>query len=38
VSSTRVADARMEYRGRGVLDEANTMGWLQRLFLNVSPY
>jgi flagellar L-ring protein FlgH len=38
VSSTRVADARMEYRGRGYVDEANTMGWLQRFFLNVSPY
>lgn len=38
VSSTRVADARMEYKGRGYLSEAQTMGWLQRLFLSVSPF
>lgn len=38
VSSTRVADARIEYQGRGYLSEAQTMGWLQRFFLNVSPF
>lgn len=37
VSSTRVADARIEYRTKGVLDEAQTMGWLQRFFLIASP-
>lgn len=38
VSSTQVADARIEYRGTGYLDEAQTMGWLSRLFLTVSPF
>jgi len=38
VSSTRVADARIEYRGRGYVDEAQTMGLLQRLFLSISPF
>jgi flagellar L-ring protein precursor FlgH len=38
VSSTQVADARMEYRGSGYIDEAQTMGWLSRFFLTVSPF
>lgn len=38
VSSTRVADARIEYKGRGYGDEAQTMGFLQRLFLSISPF
>jgi flagellar L-ring protein precursor FlgH len=38
VSSTRVADARIEYKGRGYISEAQTMGFLQRLFLSVSPF
>jgi flagellar L-ring protein precursor FlgH len=38
VSSTRVADARLEYRGTGHIDEASTMGWLSRLFMSVSPF
>lgn len=38
VTSTQVADARMEYVGNGYINEAQTMGWLQRFFLNVSPY
>jgi flagellar L-ring protein FlgH len=38
VSSTKVADARMEYRGTGYVDEAQKMGWLQRFFLNISPF
>jgi flagellar L-ring protein precursor FlgH len=38
VVSTQVADARMEYSGKGFLDEAQTMGWLQRIFLNVLPF
>ncbi len=37
VSSTRVADARIEYRSRGVMDEVQNMGWLQRFFLIASP-
>lgn len=38
VSSTQIADARLEYRGRGYIDEAQTMGWLQRVFLSVLPF
>lgn len=38
VSSTRVADARIEYKGRGYISEAQTMGFLQRLFLSISPF
>lgn len=38
VSSTQVADARIEYVGNGYINEAQTMGWLQRFFLNVSPF
>lgn len=32
VSSTRVADARISYTGRGTLADANTRGWLSRFF------
>lgn len=38
VLSTRVADARIEYVGDGYINEAQHMGWLQRLFLNISPF
>jgi flagellar L-ring protein precursor FlgH len=38
VSSTQVADARMEYKGTGYIDEAQTMGWLARFFLSVLPF
>ena len=38
VSSTQVADARIEYRSKGVIDEVQTMGWLQRFFLIASPF
>src|SRR5690625_20255 len=38
VLSTQVADARIEFRSRGVMDEVQTMGWLQRFFLSVSPF
>lgn len=38
VVSTQVADARIEYIGKGYINEAQTMGWLQRFFLNVSPF
>jgi len=38
VPSTQVADARIEYRSKGTMDETQTMGWLQRLFLNISPF
>jgi flagellar L-ring protein FlgH len=32
VDSTRVADARITYTGRGVLNSANTQGWLAKFF------
>lgn len=38
VSSTQVADARIEYRSKGAMDEVQTMGWLQRFFMNISPF
>lgn len=38
VPSTKVADARIEYVGDGYINEAQHMGWLQRFFLNVSPF
>jgi len=38
VSSTQVADARLEYRGTGYIDEAQTMGWLARVFQSVLPF
>lgn len=37
VQSTQVADARIEYRANGYIDETQTMGWLQRFFVNVLP-
>ncbi|WP_435930646.1 flagellar basal body L-ring protein FlgH [Dryocola sp. BD613] len=38
VVSTQVSDARIEYVGNGYINEAQQMGWLQRLFLNLSPF
>jgi len=38
VQSIQVADARIEYRGTGVIDQSNTMGWLQRFFLAILPF
>lgn len=38
VSSTQVADARIEYRGKGAIDEAQTVGWLSRFFFSVLPF
>lgn len=38
VSSTKVADAKIEYKGGGYIDEAQTMGWLARFFLSVLPF
>ncbi len=37
VSSTQVADARLEVRGRGDIDRAQTTGWLSRFFLSFLP-
>jgi flagellar L-ring protein precursor FlgH len=33
-----VADAKIEYKANGYIDEAQTMGWLSRFFLTVSPF
>ena len=38
VSSTQVADARIEYRGSGAVAENQQTGWLSRFFLNVLPF
>lgn len=38
VTSTQVADARIEYRGTGYIDEAQTMGWMSRFFLTFLPF
>lgn len=38
VSSVQVADAKIEYKATGYIDEAQTMGWLSRFFLTVSPF
>ncbi|AWN16024.1 flagellar basal body L-ring protein FlgH [Salinisphaera sp. LB1] len=37
ITSTQVADARLEYYGDGYINEAEHMGWLQRVLLNISP-
>lgn len=36
VSSTKLADARITYSGKGAMQDSNTMGWLSRFF--VSPF
>ena len=38
VQSTQVADARIEYRGSGFVEEANSMGWLHRFFNLINPF
>lgn len=38
VTSTQVADARIEYRGSGAVAENQQTGWLTRFFLNVLPF
>ena len=38
ISSTQVADARIEYRGNGYVDEAQTMGWLSRALMSILPF
>jgi flagellar L-ring protein precursor FlgH len=38
VSSQQVADARIEYRGRGVTDDTQGAGWLTRLMLKIAPF
>ncbi len=38
VVSTQIADARIDYKGTGYIDEAQTMGFLARFFLSVLPF
>jgi len=38
VTSDQVADARIEYKATGYLDEALVMGWLHRFFLTILPF
>ena len=38
VTSTQVADARIEYKANGFLDSATVMGWLGRFFLTFMPF
>ena len=37
IESTRVADVRVEFRGRGDIERAAKVGWLQRFFFSYSP-
>ena len=38
VSSTSVADAKIEYSAKGMINEGEQMGWLQRFFMSVAPF
>lgn len=38
VASTRIADAQIEYLGRGEISRASRQGWLQRFFNLLSPF
>lgn len=38
VSSTQVADARIEFKANGFIDTAQVMGWLSRFFLSFMPF
>lgn len=38
VNSVQIADARIEYRGNGQIENAQQMGWLSRFFMNVLPF
>jgi flagellar L-ring protein precursor FlgH len=39
VTSDRIADARISYNGKGVIDASNRQGWLARFFNSpISPY
>lgn len=38
IESTRVADARIEYSGRGSIQRAGREGWLSRFFNMISPF
>jgi flagellar L-ring protein precursor FlgH len=38
VSSTQVANVRVESRGRGATGEAQTVGWISRFLLSFQPF
>jgi len=38
IASTRVADAKIIYKGKGEIANASRQGWLQRFFSAVSPF
>lgn len=38
IASARVADARVEYKESGYINEAQVMGWLARFFLSFLPF
>ncbi|MET0251568.1 MAG: flagellar basal body L-ring protein FlgH [Novosphingobium sp.] len=38
IASTRVADAHIEYTGKGALQRSSRPGWLSRLFGAISPF
>ena len=38
ISSQEVADARIEYRGRGATDDTQGVGWFTRLLLKLAPF
>lgn len=38
VQSTQVADARIEYKANGFIDDAQVMGWLGKFFLTFLPF
>lgn len=38
IDSSKVADARIEYKSAGQISDGQIMGWLARFFLNVMPF
>lgn len=38
IPSSKIADARIEYKSAGYMSEAQVMGWLARFFLSVLPF
>ena len=38
IDSSKVADARIEYKSAGQVSDAQVMGWLARFFLSVMPF